>query len=229
MIYFNLLPVKDDSPEPVASIALLVDTDGMLDVSNEPIKRGDSRVEIHGRQYDVNEYDRCVQGAVSRLLVLDPAHLNDNSYTNYLIVEHAGGEQFDAISAVDDILDTNVNTYKFTNGAKTMAREKVVGTTFRFKEHGFKEFTEFAGSVENENGTPVLTGQAILLPEIDNQYDPDAIKVVAKMADGSAFHIGYLPRGSAMQKQIQTPTPATLIITAYSTNGDYNDAYAVEL
>lgn len=82
--------------------------------------------------------------------------------------------------------------------------EKVVGTTFRFKEQGEKHYTEFAGVIDKTGDIPTLSGTAILMPEPDNAYDPNAVLVIAKMKDGSAFKLGYLPKGSKLQREIKS-------------------------
>lgn len=109
-----------------------------------------------------------------------------------------------------------------------MIEEKVVGTTFAFKEQGMKYYTDFAGTVVDE-GTPQLTGVAILMPDPTNKYDPHAVAVVAKLKNGKPFRVGYLARGSQLYESVKENVLARLIILAYSENGDYNDAYTVQV
>lgn len=83
-------------------------------VSNKDIFRGDKTVEINRHQYDVVEFDNAVAGDVIKL-----------AQFNYkLIVFHAGVDDFDAITCLDEpIQDTNVTKYVFIPASDGQRKE----------------------------------------------------------------------------------------------------------
>lgn len=107
---------------------------------------------------------------------------------------------------------------------------KVVGTTFRFEEQGPVHFDDFAGKVKlkGTSDVPTKIGLAVLYPEPDNKYDPNAVRVIAKMKDGSTYFLGYLPKGSSACLSVKEPILAKLFIYGYSSLGGYSDSFAVE-
>ena len=185
------------------------------DVSQIPIARGEHAIAINQIQYNVSEFDIAVQGNVNKLFQT-PEHL--------LVIET--DKNYDVLTPIVSIKDTNVSWFRFQKTQKGDTQmQKVVGTTF----HNPPRYTQFEGKIDKKAQTPTLTGQAILLPEPDNKYDPNAVAVIAKLADGTAFKIGYLGKDTPLQKQIQKPVVAKLVIMAYSENGDLNDSYLVEV
>lgn len=107
--------------------------------------------------------------------------------------------------------------------------QKVVGTTFAFEEQRPLKIDDFDGTISNFDGTPQLIGSAVLMPQPDNKFDPNAVMVIAKLKDGSTFRIGYLPRGSELYESVKKPVLARLIVLGYSVVGDYNDEYSVQV
>lgn len=192
----------------------------LKNVSNDLIYRGEYTLTINNATYKASDYDTAVKGLANELL---------QSETNDLYI-HNQDDTYIKISPIKAIDDVNVTKYKFKpKGAISMISEKVVGTTFKFKEFGERNYTEFLGVDSNGTGTPVRTGKAILLPEPTNPYDANAIAVIAAMQNGKSFPLGYLARGSQLYNSIKSPTLAQLIITAYSEGGDFNDSYVVEI
>lgn len=188
------------------------------DVSSAPILRGDQTVAIQDSQYYTVEFDLAIDGSALKLLQT-PDHL--------LIVKKT--HSCDVLTPLSPMADTNVSRFHFQTssqkGAQVMSRQKVVGTTF----HALPPYTEFAGQVDRSTQTPTLVGQALLLPEPKNAYDPHAVAVIAKLKSGKPFKIGYLGKNTPLQASITRPTLAKLAIVAYSENGDFNDSYLVEV
>lgn len=214
--------LNNESPETSEIKKMILESHDLLtDISSQPIYRGDTTVSINDVMYNVDDYDQCVNGHTTNLY---------QTPDKQLIVRN--GETYDVIMKTENKKDTNISKYLFIpareNGEKKMI-EKVVGTTFRFKEQGEKNFTEFAGVIDKTGDIPTLQGRAILVPDPQNKYDPNAVMVIAQMKDGSAFHLGYLPKDSQLQQVIKTNTLAKLNIIAYSEGGDYNDSFLVEV
>lgn len=214
--------LNNESPETSEIKKMILESHDLLtDISSQPIYRGDTTVSINDVMYNVDDYDQCVNGHTTNLY---------QTPDKQLIVRN--GETYDVIMKTENKKDTNISKYLFIpareNGEKKMI-EKVVGTTFRFKEQGEKNFTEFAGVIDKTGDIPTLQGRAILVPDPQNKYDPNAVMVIAQMRDGSAFHLGYLPKGSPLQQVVKTNTLAKLNIIAYSEGGDYNDSFTVEV
>lgn len=197
------------------------DANRLEDVSNSKILRGDATVSINGTTYAVPAYDLTTQGNATQLL--------QHKESGALIVAY--DNNIKVILPIESKTDTNVLPYRFVakNGENKMKSEKVVGTTFRFKELGERDYKEFYGEDRDAGNVITRVGQALLMPEPTNQYDPQAVMVLAKMMDGSVFHLGYLSKSGTLRDDIKEPTPARLIISAYSYGGDYNDSYTVEV
>lgn len=195
-----------------------------VDVTECIIARGDKYTVINNVTYRNEDYDYVVTGNAGLLL----------QHNSNLVVWYGGNDCSVITNVENPEHDTNWSHYYFVpkkngtgrGGASTMT-EKVVGTTFRFPNGQTPYYKLFDGTEVDANGTPGLTGTCVLVPEPDNQYDANAVMVIAKMADGKPLHIGYLPKGSQMQSQVTAPTPAILHIVAYSEGGDYNDSYTV--
>lgn len=189
------------------------------DANTSTIARGDYAIRINGVQYSADEFDKCVTGQ-TKSLFQTPSKL--------LVISNTEND-YDVLTPIEPIEDTNVSLFMFKpkdeKGASTMKSQKVVGTTFNAPHY----YKDFAGQVDPNGETPTLVGEAILMPEPTNQYDPNAVAVIAKMADGSPFKLGYLGKGTPMQAAIKAPTMAKLVVIAYSENGDYNDSYLVEV
>lgn len=99
---------------------------------------------------------------------------------------------------------------------------KVAGTTFHPlpKEKGIDIEQELV-----KDNVPCAVAQALLLPEPTNQYDPEAVQVLVKLTDGTAFHIGYLPAKEPLKATIKVLTVATLLIKDYGQVGNYNPSF----
>ena len=102
-------------------------------------------------------------------------------------------------------------------------REKVVGTTFRTHP----DVASFAGTIDNTGEIPVFTGRAILMPEPTNEYDTNAIAVVAEIKDGKTHHLGYCAKNGEFYTTVTNPTLVTLRIYGYSTIG-LSDSFQIE-
>lgn len=101
---------------------------------------------------------------------------------------------------------------------------KVAGTTFRPipKGRGIAIEREF-----EENGVPCAVAKAVLQPEPENEYDPEAVKVVVSLRDGAAFHIGYIPRNEPLKTKIKTLMMAQVTIKDYGMVGDFNPSFII--
>ena len=219
-MYKNIISENKPDTQDIRNL-ILNENEKLIDVTNIPLFRGDNTISINHIAYDVNMYDQCVTGNTTKLY---------QTANNELII--CNQEDYDVIYATNQTADRNVTKYQFipayqTGGTKMI--EKVVGTTFRFSEQGEKHYTEFAGIEDKSGDVPTLTGKAILIPEPTNPYDPNAVLVIAQMKDGTAFNLGYLPKGSQLQQNVKSNTLAILHVTAYSEGGDFNDAFTVEV
>ena len=220
MLISNILTREFTNPAALArQQQIKLEMPQFKDVSASVIARGDYAIRINGIQYSVDEFDKCVTGQTKSLL---------QTPSKMLVISNTE-DDYDVLTPIEPINDTNVSLFMFKSkdekGVSTMKSQKVVGTTFN-ETHYYKDF---AGQVDSDAGTPTLVGEAILMPEPTNQYDPNAVAVIAKMADGSPFKLGYLGKGTPMQAAIKAPTMAKLVVIAYSENGDYNDSYLVEV
>lgn len=102
-------------------------------------------------------------------------------------------------------------------------REKVVGTTYR----NHPAVSSFAGTIDTTGEIPVFTGRAILMKEPTNEYDQNAVAVLAEMKDGSSHHLGYCAKNGEFYTTINAPTLVTLRIYGYSTIG-LSDSFQIE-
>lgn len=99
---------------------------------------------------------------------------------------------------------------------------KVVGTTFRPLPEG--EFLKTL-DVYDQDGIPTALFRVILMPEPTNEFDPNAVAVVAELVTGSPYVIGYIGKDDPLQLKIKQPTMATMRVVDYSQAGNYNPAY----
>lgn len=95
---------------------------------------------------------------------------------------------------------------------------KVAGTTYhQIPPIGVAILEEYL-----ENNVPCARAEAILLPEPENKFDHEAVKVVLKLRDGSAFHVGYLPKAEPMKTRIRQIVRAEAVLQDYRMVGNYN-------
>ena len=193
----------------------------LIDISNEVFLLGDKLLQVNGHQYNLYEYYLISPEGVNKILLTD---------NGILVVEYGDNKVAFIYPLSESLQDTNItNSHFITKGDKTMSVEKVVGTSFRFKEYGDKHYTQFAGTDLAGKSVPTRVGKAILMPEPTNPYDSGAVMVIAQMVDGTSFPLGYLAKGSELQSKIKSPTLAKLVIVAYSEGGDMNDSFTVEV
>lgn len=101
---------------------------------------------------------------------------------------------------------------------------KVAGTTFhRIPGNNPIQVTE----VYEKAGVPCAKATVILQPEPDNPYDAEAVKVVAKLVDGTAFHLGYIGKDDPLKTQIKRLCIATMEIRDYRTVGALNTSFVL--
>ena len=90
---------------------------------------------------------------------------------------------------------------------------KIAGTTFHPLPEGMYVKVKQTFSFED---VPCARVQAVLLPEPENPYDPEAVKVLIPLENGEAFHIGYLPKAEPLKTRISGPTPAWVTVKNYA-------------
>lgn len=78
-----------------------------------------------------------------------------------------------------------------------------------------------------ENNVPCARTDAILQPEPENPYDPDAVKVIIPLKNGDAFHIGYLPKADPLKLQVKAIKKANMVIRDYSQVGAFNASFII--
>lgn len=102
---------------------------------------------------------------------------------------------------------------------------KIAGTTFHPLPDG--EYLRVKQTYEFE-GISCADADAILMPEPDNQYDPDAVKVLVPLDNGQPFHIGYLPKDSELKKMIRNTYAATIMVKNFAvSNPQYSPSWIV--
>lgn len=97
---------------------------------------------------------------------------------------------------------------------------KVAGTTFHPIPAG--KFVAVTETFEKE-GTSCAKCMAILMPEPENEYDHEAVKVLVKLTDGSAFHLGYIPKDVPLKKMVKTMLVSEMEIRDYGEQ--YNPSF----
>lgn len=92
---------------------------------------------------------------------------------------------------------------------------KVAGTTFHQLPEG--QYVR-VNQTYNVDGISCADTDAILIPEPDNAYDPDAVKVMIPLENGQPFHIGYLPKDSELKYMVKHNYVATIMIKNFALN-----------
>lgn len=106
-----------------------------------------------------------------------------------------------------------------------MTNVKVAGTTFRPLPEG--RYLRVKQTYDFE-GIPCADADALLIPEPDNQYDPEAVKVVVPLDDGQPFHIGYLPKDSGLKKMVSRNCMAMVMVKNYARNNpQYSPSWVI--
>lgn len=101
---------------------------------------------------------------------------------------------------------------------------KVAGTTFHPLPEGK---TIMVTETFEANGIPCARAQMVLEEEPQNPYDPEAVKVLVPLTDGSAFHLGYLPKTEPVKRQIRGYMMGTLEIHDYRSAGTLNPSFVI--
>lgn len=96
-----------------------------------------------------------------------------------------------------------------------VTQEKIAGTTFHPLPDG--QYLKIKRTYDFE-GIPCADADAVLMPEPENQYDPEAVKVLVPLESGQPFHIGYLPRESALKKMVKKPYQAAVMVKNFALN-----------
>lgn len=96
-----------------------------------------------------------------------------------------------------------------------VTQTKITGTTFHPLPDG--QYLRVKQTYDFE-GIPCADADALLIPEPDNQYDPEAVKVMVPLESGQPFHIGYLPKDSELKQMVKQPHPATVMIKNFALN-----------
>lgn len=103
---------------------------------------------------------------------------------------------------------------------------KVAGTTFyQIPEIGLKINKEYEDT--GNNRVPCADLDAVLMPEPENKYDEDAVKVIVPLKNGDAFHLGYVPRAEPLKTKITKPVMAKMTIRDYGMVGNYNASFII--
>ena len=92
---------------------------------------------------------------------------------------------------------------------------KIAGTTFHQLPEG--QYLHVKSKYDFE-GIACADADAILMPEPDNKFDPEAVKVVVPLDNGQPFHIGYLPKDSELKKLIKRNYVATVMVKNFAVN-----------
>lgn len=225
MFLLNIHDIDDTNEPLLKRCKQIIKNNERTNISHAVMTRGDNALEINNIQYDIDEVDACLDGHVVSLHHDKKHRLYFDTDTNNVHV----------VLPIKHQKDTNISTFTFQPsnqtaiGGESMSKltEKVVGTTFQ--EH--KAYTEyFAVSEDVDHGATAITSVALLMPEPDNAYDPNAVMVIGKLKNGRPHPIGYLQsaaKGGQLQLKIKKPQQATLRIIAYSDSGDFNDTYIV--
>lgn len=225
MFLLNALDIDDTNEPLLKRCNQIIENNERTNVSHAIMTRGDHALEINNIQYNIDEVDACLDGHVVSLHQDKKHRLYFDTDTNNVHI----------VLPIKHQKDTNVSTFTFQpskptiTGGEHMSKltEKVVGTTFQEHKH-YQEY--FAISEDLDHGAPAITSVALLVPEPDNPYDPNAVMVIGKLKNGQPHLIGYLQsaaKGGQLQLKIKQPQQATLRMIAYSENGDFNDTYSV--
>lgn len=225
MFLLNIHDIDDTNEPLLKRCKQIIENNERTNVSHAIMKRGDNALELNTIQYDIDEVDACLDGHIVDLYQDKKHRLYFDTDTNNVHI----------VLPIKHQKDTNISTFTFQSSKQTMTggehmskiTEKVVGTTFQ--EH--KDYSEyFAVSEDVEHGATAITSIALLMPEPDNPYDPNAVMVIGKLKNGQPHPIGYLQsaaKGGQLQLKIKQPQQASLRIIAYSDSGAFNDTYIV--
>lgn len=110
---------------------------------------------------------------------------------------------------------------------------KVAGTTFHPLPEGvgIQIVREYEDTSNIKNGymqsIPCAQCMAVLQPEPENEYDPEAVKVLIPLKNGQAFHIGYIPKAEPVKWEIKVPTVAQVEIRDYGQMGNLNPSFVI--
>lgn len=99
-----------------------------------------------------------------------------------------------------------------------LTNTKIAGTTFHPIPDG--QFIRVKQTYDVE-GIPCADVDALLIPEPENQYDPDAVKVMVPLENGQAFHIGYLPKDSELKFMVKSMHVANVMIKNFAMNNPH--------
>lgn len=102
---------------------------------------------------------------------------------------------------------------------------KVVGMTFRPLPEG--SFIKIMDQYETDDGTPVALARVIIQPEPTNEFDPDAVAIIAELTTGQPFVVGYIGKDDPWKHKITRPVIATMRIVDYSAKSSYNPSYNI--
>lgn len=101
---------------------------------------------------------------------------------------------------------------------------KVAGTSF----HPLPEGARIKIEHEYQEGNlPCAMAKMVLQPEPTNEFDPEAVKVLVPLTDGSAFHLGYIPKAEPLKTRIKDVMAGSLTIKDYGQMGDLNASYVI--
>lgn len=92
---------------------------------------------------------------------------------------------------------------------------KIAGTTFHPLPEG--QFLRVKQTYNFDN-VPCADADALLIPEPENQYDHEAVKVMVPLDNGQPFHIGYLPKDSELKRMIKRTYVASIMVKNYALN-----------
>lgn len=95
---------------------------------------------------------------------------------------------------------------------------KVAGTSFHPLPEG--QYVKVKQTYEFEN-VPCADVDAILMPEPENPYDPDAVKVLIPLESGAPFCIGYVPKDHPIKLRIKAPYQAVIMIKNFALNNPH--------
>ncbi len=117
---------------------------------------------------------------------------------------------------------------------------KIAGTTFHplpeneyvrvKKTYDFEELDDTFrhGGSSFSRKIPCADVDAVLIPEPNNRYDPEAVKVMVPLESGQAFHIGYLPKDSELKKMVKSVHTASIMIKNFAMkNPHYNPSWII--
>lgn len=218
---------------------LKLNQENLMDVTSETLYVGQTLIKIKNRIYDLADFNNSVKGKTAKLFQTPAGQLinvyitSTHPYADIDILTPVIGRELDSPipQKFEPFTDYTLLPYKskvltayLSKGKDKQITEKVVGTTFR----PYMPIDAYEGTLENDTEVPLLTTDAILMPEPTNEYDQNAVAVLTKLKTGDTHHIGYLSKGGELYTKIKSPTIARLTIYAYSVwDSKYNDSVYV--